>query len=465
MHEMNPNSNKDHNSPLARFEMMLHSNRVNFFDATEFEEIVQHYIDSGSLRLAYKAIEIGENQHPNHTGLKLLQVELMLLNNQYKDAEVLIDELGDMEPYNEYVYIHKAVILSKTKRHQEAIQSLTKGLKYCDHQAEFHSMLAMEYLFLDSYVMAKEHFIQCLNQDPKDTHTLYNIIYCFESLENPDGAIQFLNEFLEKDPFNEIAWHQLGRQYASKGLFKQALSAYDFAIICDQEFIGAYFEMGKTLQKMTRYNEAIHAFESTLSIDEPTAFALFHIGQCHVELGNYKIAIQYFKRTLNEDPLYEKAWIALIDVYCTNKDHEKALYYAKKSIQIDHVNAVTWKRYAEINCKLGLLEEAEMGFKECVNLGNYEVDTWVKWADVLKEMQDYSRAIEVLQQGLEFHAESSVINFRLGGIYLLSSKSLEARFYLKNAYVADKKQLHHFYETFPQFKSSSFVKQSLSLEL
>ena len=462
---MNTDSNKSHKSPITRFELMLQSNRVYFFDATEFEEIIQFYIDSGSLRLAYKALEIGENQHPGNSGLKLLHVELMLLNNQYKEAEDVIDRLREMEPSNEYVYIHKAVILSKTKRHQEAISFLNKGLEYCESQAEFHSMLAMEYLYLDSYIMAKEHFIKCLEEDPKDTQALYNLIYCFESLENPDGAIEFLNDYLEADPFSEIAWHQLGRQYSSKGLLKQALSSHEFAVICDSDFIGAYFEMGKTLEKMKRYNEAILAYELTLSIAEPTAFALFHIGQCHIELGNTKLAIHYFKRTLNEDPLYEKAWIALIDLYFKNKEFEKALYYAKRSIQIDNVNVSTWKRYAQINFILGFLEEADLGFTECVNLGNYEVDTWVKWADVLKEMDDYPKAIEILQHGLEFHPESSVINFRLGGIYLLSSQSIEASFYLKNAYMSDAKQLSHFYETFPEFKSSSFVKQSLSLKV
>ena len=462
---MNTDSNKSHKSPITRFELMLQSNRVYFFDATEFEEIIQFYIDSGSLRLAYKALEIGENQHPGNSGLKLLHVELMLLNNQYKEAEDVIDRLREMEPFNEYVYIHKAVILSKTKRHQEAISFLNKGLEYCESQAEFHSMLAMEYLFLDSYIMAKEHFIKCLEEDPKDTQALYNLIYCFESLENPDGAIEFLNDYLQADPFSEIAWHQLGRQYSSKGLLKQALSSHEFAVICDSDFIGAYFEMGKTLEKMKRYNEAILAYELTLSIAEPTAFALFHIGQCHIELGNTKLAIHYFKRTLNEDPLYEKAWIALIDLYFKNKEFEKALYYAKSSIQIDNVNVSTWKRYAQINFILGFLEEADLGFSECVNLGNYEVDTWVKWADVLKEMDDYPKAIEILQHGLEFHPESSVINFRLGGIYLLSLQSIEASFYLKNAYMSDAKQLSHFYETFPEFKSSSFVKQSLSLKV
>ena len=93
---MNTDSNKGHKSPIARFELMLQSNRVYFFDATEFEEIIQFYIDSGSLRLAYKALEIGENQHPGNSGLKLLHVELMLLNNQYKEAEDVIDTLREM---------------------------------------------------------------------------------------------------------------------------------------------------------------------------------------------------------------------------------------------------------------------------------------------------------------------------------------------------------------------------------
>jgi hypothetical protein len=48
---------------------------------------------------------------------------------------------------------------------------------------------------------------------------------------------------------------------------------------------------------------------------------------------------------------------------------------------------------------------------------------------------------------------------------MLCSKSLEACFYLKNAYMSDAEELTNFYHTFPQFKSSSFVKQSLSLKL
>ena len=114
---------------------------------------------------------------------------------------------------------------------------------------------------------------------------------------------------------------------------------------------------------------------------------------------------------------------------------------------------------------MGFLEEADVAYSECVNLGNYELNTFVQWADVLKEMQEYKRAAEVLHQGLEFYPENSMLNFRLAGVYLLNAQSHEARFFLKNGYLADAKELENFYLQFPQFKSSSFVKNSLPINL
>lgn len=452
-------------SPVTRFESMLQSDQIHFFDATEFEEIIQFYIDTASLSKAHKALEIGKKQHPDFSGLQLLQVELMLVNNQYEEAEKIIDAIGEMEPYNDAVYLHKAAILSKTMRHQEAIEFLKTGMAYTDDPLEFNNMLAMEYLYLDSFVMAKEHFIKCIDMDPKDTHAMYNIIYCFESLEDADGAITFLNEFLSKDPYNEVGWHQLGRQYVAKNQIEQGLTAFDFAIICDETFIGAYFEMGKILEKLGRWNEAILAYETTLQIDDPTSFALMRIGQCHQALGNTELALRFFKNALHEDPLSEKAWIALIDLYVAKNNMKQALYYLKKSIQIDNSNIELWKRYAQAHQNMGLLEEADLAYAECVNLGNYELNIFLQWADVLKELGEYKKAAEVLHQGLEFYPENSTLNFRLAGIYLLNSQSNEARFFLKNGYLSDASELENFYKQFPQFKSSSFVKNSLSMKL
>ena len=56
-------------------------------------------------------------------------------------------------------------------------------------RSRVNSLIALEYLYIEEYFMAKEYFIKCLNKDDRDNHSLYNIIYCFESMNDNLGAI------------------------------------------------------------------------------------------------------------------------------------------------------------------------------------------------------------------------------------------------------------------------------------
>ena len=68
---MHQSPQEHHNYPLSKFESMLKTNNVFFFDSTEFEEIIQHYLENGKIALAKKATRMGLEQHPGNTNLKL----------------------------------------------------------------------------------------------------------------------------------------------------------------------------------------------------------------------------------------------------------------------------------------------------------------------------------------------------------------------------------------------------------
>ena len=103
----------DHNLSLSKFESMLKTNKVLFFDSEEFEEIILHYLDMGKASLAKKALKLALEQHPKSTGLKLVQVEMLVYDDKLDLAEKLLNELFAIEPHNEEIYIQKANIYSK----------------------------------------------------------------------------------------------------------------------------------------------------------------------------------------------------------------------------------------------------------------------------------------------------------------------------------------------------------------
>ena len=455
--------NEHNNLPLSRFESMLKTNSVLFFDSNEFEGIIHYYLDNGKMALAKKATKLGLEQHPSSTSLKLYEVEMFIFENELDTAEALLENLFLLEKSNEEVYIQKANILSRRDLHKEAIEMLETAYKLTTDESDVLSLIGMEYLFLEDFENAKYYFTQCLLQDQEDFSALYNIIYCFEYLEQTEEAIVFLNDYLNKNPYCEVAWHQVGKQYYSLKDYKKALAAFDFAIISDDTFIGAYLEKGKVLEKLKRYNEAIESYTVTLGLDDPTSFALLRIGRCYEKLGIPELAIQFYNKCVEEDALLDKGWIAITDYYFKNKDYQKALYYIDKAINIDSENEMYWKRYAKISYRLSLFEEAEVGYRKAIELGNYELNTWLTRNDILLHLGEYESAVNNLFQAAEFYPDCAEIEYRLAGVFFYIQDKVKGEYHLKNALKLDSEYLIIIEELYPTVYSQKKVQEIIKL--
>ena len=442
------------NQPIAKFESMLKTDDVYFFDSEDFEDIIHHYLNNGKISLAKKAIKIGLKQHPDSIELKLLEVEVLVFENNLDVAECLLDQLQILDATNEEIYIQRANIYSKKDNHEAAVALLEKALELSRESLDIYSLLGMEYLFMDDFELAKKNFMKCVTFDPHDYSSLYNVVYCFEFLEDFEGAIQYLNDYLEINPYSQVAWHQLGKQYMVKEMMDEALAAFDFAIISDDEFIGAYFEKGKVLEKMGKFNEAIVNYETTIKIEDPTSHAYLRIGKCHEKLKNDDLAKYYYYQTVHEDPLLDKGWLAITEFYCRKENYERALYYINKAINIDGENPLYWKKCGGIHQALTNLDEADFAYKQAVELGNYEVDTWLNWAEVVKSNQDLDSAIQILIQGFEFYPEEAFIPFRVSGLFSLVGDQKNAERYLVIALQLDREKVVLLKNEFPEYYSS-----------
>ena len=442
-------SNNNDNLPLSKFELMLKTNSVYFFDSNEFEEIILFYVDSGKLSLAKKAMQLGLSQHPSSVALKLIKVELLIVEDKLEEAEKILDKLVEIEPSNEDVYIQKATIFSKRGKHKNAVDSLQTALLFANDEAEILSMIGMEYLFLDDFDTARMNFAQSLDVEFENYSSLYNVIYCYDMMDQHNEAIVYLIEYIEKEPFSEIAWHQLGRQYYIISNYKKALEAFDYSILIDEDFIGAHLEKAKTLEELDRYVEAIKFYEKTMELDTPTSFAYLRIGKCYESLEKRQLAIDFYNKTVNEDPLLDKGWLALTNIFLKNKNYHKALFYIKKALSIDEENNLYWHKFAEINLKLNLFEEASRAYYKCIGLKDDRLEVYIALVDVLHFLGDFHEAIQVLLDSREKYGDSVEITYRLAGLHFLIQKEKEGFFFLEKSLKIDLEYLSVMKELYP----------------
>ncbi|WP_299120337.1 tetratricopeptide repeat protein [uncultured Tenacibaculum sp.] len=447
---------------LSKFESMLKTNDVYFFDAAEFETIIEHYLNIGKHSLAKKAVQLGLEQHPTSIQLKLMKVELLIFEDELEEAVKMLTNIEAVEPHNDEVYIQKAVILSKKKKHIEAISILKESLQYIEDPVDIWSMLGMEYLYLDDFENARLNFAKCIDVDYEDYSSLYNIVYCFDMQGNHEDAIKFLNSYLDKNPYCEVAWHQLGRQYFEIGMFKEALTSFDYAVLIDDSFIGGYLEKAKTLEKLDRFEEAIENYLITLELDDPTAYAYVRIGECYEKLNNIHTAIHFYKKAVHEDPLLDRGWILLTNACYSNENFQKALYYINKAIQIDESNALYWRKYGDINLKLNFYEEAVKAFYNCIELGDKEIEIYIALTDILLFLGEFNQALKVLIKAKKIYKEFAEVEYRLCGLFMILDKEEYSLTHLKNALAIDYEYHSIIKELYPSVYEKERVQEIIS---
>lgn len=453
---------EDYNLSLKKFESMLKTNKVLFFDSEEFEEIILHYLDIGKATLAKKALRLGLEQHPKSTGLKLVQVEMLVYEDKLDQAEKLLNELYAIEPTNEEIFIQKATIYSKRDNHEKAVELLETALNYTEDFADVYNLIGMEYLFMDKLQLAKENFIKCLEVDIEDQSALYNVVYCFEFLDQNKEAIEYLITYLDKNPYSEIAWHQAGRLYYGLKDYKNALKSFEFATYIDEEFVGAFMEKAKALERLKKHEDAIESYKKTIELDDPTSYALLRIGKCYEKLGNNIQALKYYNKTVHEDPLLDKGWVAITDFYVRQKNYQKALFYINKAITIDDQNRLYWRRYATINRIMDQHKDAEFGYRKAIEFGDYQLDTWLFWVDMIKIMGEYNNAILTLIQAAEYFPDDHKIEYRMAGFHFLLNENEKGSFHLSNGLRLNFKNNTIIKELFPTIWDKKIVQDCIT---
>ena len=448
---MNDNFQDFFSDSIIKFESMINSNKFLFFDSEEFESIIIYYLESGNSSMANKAIKMAIEQYPKNTSILLLKVEALIFENNIEEAEKIIDSLYEIDRNNSEIIIQKSRILSKRKKHSKSINLLKKISKDCEFYSDALVMIGEEYLFIDNFENAKEKFKEYIKNHQLDYAVLNNLLYCFDALGNTDNTINYLNDFLEENPYCEVAWHQLGKQYLKKELFKEALTAFDFAIISDDSFVGAYLEMGKVLEKLNKINQAIEQYEIVTKIDEPNPFALYRIACCHNKLGNIELAISYYNKTVEEDPIHDSAWMSLATSYYKQKDYLEAKNHLIKAIEIDSENIKYWELYCKINLDLNNNEEVEISFKEILSLGNLSLSTLIFLTKTLIQIplneslsNQFLIKIDALPNSLL--SEKKYISYV---ILNNSNQIIKANFNLKEAYFHNPAIYDYFKDIFP----------------
>ncbi len=441
----------DQQNCVERYESMLNTNDLYFFDVEEFEMIIDHYLEQSDLRKAKQVLDLAHQQHPGSLDLLFCEAQVMMSMGKLNRALEVLDAIGKLEPYNEDVHIHKAGIYSQLRNYRKAIEHYKRALELADEGLdEIQLDLAFEYENLEDYGQAIECLKNALETNPENEAVLYELAYCYDLMEDHKGAVDAFSAFTDEHPYAFVAWFNLGNALSRLEKFEESNNALDLCLAIDERFTSAYFSKARNLLLMGNFASAIDCYRETIEHDGPQAITFSYIGECFEKMERYEQALIHYDQALALDPNWVDAWIGRGVV----KDVQGKLSEAIKDLEIatklapDHGDA--WYYLANALARAGRYELALESYTKLNQLEPESLDGWLDHADLLLSLKGAEVALKKLREGEMVHKLNSRFRYRMISYLLRAGREQQAMLEMEEALTVDHASHTLLFEHYPE---------------
>lgn len=438
----------------ARFEEMVRSEDSYFFDVADIELMVEYYIDVDNFQRAFEVLKYAKEQHYNSEDLLAIEGDLLLQMGKLEEGLNVFLQLLEINPNNGDVIRSVASVYVTQNKHELAIQYYLKALNYqFDDYADMLLELAYEYQAINKYGEALEVLKEAYNFDSENETILFEIGLCYNELELDEEAISYFTKMVDNEPYNYMAWFNLGNSYYRTEDYKNSIFSFEYCKLINEEFPAAYYGLANAYIQQEEYQNAINILGETFKLDQPHAFVYCHIGECYEKLGVYDKAITYYEKSLELDADQTDAWIGIGVVKDLDNHPEEALKFVEKAVSKEPENSEFLYIYAELLDKLGKTEEAKKVFKKVIEIDPDNIEAWLDYSNILFKKDSPKAAAKLLNKALSFHSDDEDLQYRLIAYQISVGETDKARENLKKALKSNYQAHEKLFEFYPQARN------------
>lgn len=431
---------------VKRFEAMVKSNRIAYFDIHEYEQMVDHYIQEDRSEDAINVLRIARKQHPNSTELTLKKAEIELFSGHLSDALEDLISVEAIEQNNPDFYFVKGKALLVSGDTLEAFRMFDLAIqKSVDQKLDMLFEIVAVLEEFNEFEIAAEYLQKGLTIDPDNSQIFGELGFILEKLNRTEEAIYAYERMLDADPFLPFGWANLGTLYSKLGKNDKAIEALDYAIALEPDGSMSYFSKANALANNGDFEKALEIFFEYSKLEDDSSIASCCIGECYEKLGDFDNAAIYYKRTLETEPNNPDAIYGLAVVELEKDNVEVSYEYALRAIELDPEIPEYWFGLGKLSMRLEKLDDARDAFKKAIALDPLDFESWLLLSEIEVD-EEIEQGIEVLLKALAENQEIAALHYRLAAYYHMQNsidKSLEE---FDKALTLDKDTVEEFFE-------------------
>jgi len=450
---------------VARFEEMMKKHTSTYFDVAELEGIIDYYLESSDLNSALQASKLAERLHPANANIQIKKAIILMDHEKFSEARKILDSLTRFESMQDefdLAYIKLHLYLEDFTLASRLNEEICKRAD--DNKTDMLIDLAALFYQFFQFKESEKLLRLAYSFDNDDADTLLKLSEHVIRTNNIEGAIDLYLEYLDRNPFSEMIWFNLGNCYAVQDQIDQAISAYDFAIAIDEQFSPVYNAKGNAFYQADKFDEALACFREFLLFDDDRSQGYFQIGLCYERLSNFDEAMINFQLAIHEQPDFAEPYFMMSTVEYQLENTDKAMEFINKAISFDPINSEYLFLLGKIYLKSEDFEKAAEAFLKAVTEDVTDTESWFNLSYCLIMQEKTEKAIVELNKALEINVDDADLLYHLAATWFHIGNGSTAMKHFAQAYYLNPEQLEDLFEYYPELAENQLIKDFIAEE-
>lgn len=436
---------------LAQYDNLRAGRPNSFIEQEGFERLIEYFDEKDKLQEALTVCDYAINQYPNTPPLMLLKANLLIVTKNYSEALDLLDEAEVLDSSDSDLYILKTDAYLALDMQAKAAEVLESAIETFEGEEKLDLLFELSDVY-DDYENFEKVFdclVLILKQDPANEEALYKICFWTDFTGRNEESIILHKEIIEEQPFNELAWFNLGAAYQGIKLHEKAIDAYGYVIAINEKFENAHRNMGDAYLRLRNYKDAIESLQKVLELSIPEALVYEAIGHCYDRMENYAQARFYYKKASHMDAEDNRMHYKIATTYMNEGAWQNAIKCLNLSLRTNRMQPDYNLALGQCYLQMNNIDEALACFGNVVRIRPKNISGWTELLKCLLHAEYVTEGIEYAQFAYEQTDRKPIFLFYQSIFLFADGQFKEAALQLENGMAINPKLIKKFIQLNP----------------
>jgi tetratricopeptide (TPR) repeat protein len=444
---------------LQRYELVKNGEGVGMMDEDDFERIIEYYFQSSNEEQALLACDIARTYYPFSSSVLLLRAEILTQSQKYGQALKTLDELEQYDQKSLDATLLRSDILLSQFKYDQAAAWLEQRTDEFEGKEKIELLLELSDVYdeCEEFDAVFDTLKRIIKIDRRNEEALQKICFWADFTKRLEESATLHTQLTEEDPYNPLAWFNLGAAYQGLKLYEKAIDAYEYCVAIDEKFEFAYRNMADAFMRLKWYEKAIEVLEKHLEIAKAEDVIFEAMGYCWEKQKNFQRARHFYRQASQLSPQDDTIFFKIGETYAREKQWDKAVKSYSVALHLDKDNASYCMAIGNCLMEMDAHSEALVCYLNAVRLKPGNKTTWIALLKGLYVSGYFDEALTQLEVAREHCGDKPDFRYYHAAILFELGKSKEAMLQLEKALKAAPRRTKVFTELNPEYMRRTSV--------